>query len=102
MVSAGVSTWTVVVQRGSVPPGGQLLPGASDAQVLVMMPLPGSGFFTVMVPVTVTTPPTGMSPLQYAPVAVMTNAPEVTVWSPLGLALATRSAPPTMLTTAPV
>lgn len=47
---------------------------------------PGSGFFTVRVPVTVMTPPTGMFPVQVMAVALSTSVPELAVWSPLGMA----------------
>ena len=47
MVSAGMSTVTVVVQRGSVPPAGQLFPAAAEFTVLVRALSPVSGLFTV-------------------------------------------------------
>ncbi len=40
-------TGTVVVQRGSVPPAGQLLPASVEVTVLARMWLPVSGLFTV-------------------------------------------------------
>src|SRR5580692_4551393 len=86
MVSAGVSTVTLTEQRGSVLPDGQLLPAAVVEKVLVSTLFPVSGLFTVTVPVMVTEPPTGMLPVQEIPVAVSVIAPEVAVWSPLGVA----------------
>ena len=46
----------------------------------------GTGLSTVKVPVMVTVPPTGMSPVQNAPVLLMTSVPEVAVWSPFSVA----------------
>ena len=45
MVSA--DTLTVVVQRGSVLPAGQLLPAAAEVTVLARISSPVSGLFTV-------------------------------------------------------
>jgi hypothetical protein len=45
IVSADMST--VTVQRGSVPPAGQLLPAVAEVTVLVRTPLPVSGLSTV-------------------------------------------------------
>ncbi len=42
-------TGTVVVHRGSVPLGGQVLPGAVEVTVLVSRRLPVSGLVTVTV-----------------------------------------------------
>ena len=86
MVSAGVSTGTLVEQRLSVPPAGQLLPSAAVFSVAVSNWLPGSGFLTVTVPVTVTVPPTGISPVHDAPALPTVIVPDVAVWSPLGTA----------------
>ena len=86
MVRAGVRTGTEVVQAGSAPPEGQLFPGAAELRVAVRTWLPVSGSSTVTVPVTVTVPPMGMSPVQVTPVAVTVRVPEVAVWSPLGTA----------------
>src|ERR1700743_2003619 len=86
IVSPGSSTLTVAVHSGSVPPDGQLLPGAAVVSVLVISLLPASGLFTVTVPVTVTVPPTGLLTVQEIPVPVSVSVPEVAVWSPLGVA----------------
>src|ERR1700735_3977428 len=86
MVRPGTSTLTVAVHRGSVPPAGQLLPAAAVDSVLFITLLPVSGLFTVTVPVTVTVPPTGMLPVQEIAVPVTVRAPDVAVWSPLGVA----------------
>ncbi len=84
--SAGTSTVTVVLHRGSVPPAGQLLPAAAVEKMLVITLFPGSGLSTVTVPVIVTRPPTGMSPVHDNPVLVSVSVPEVAVWSPFGVA----------------
>jgi hypothetical protein len=42
-----------------------------------------------MVPVTVTVPPTGMSPVHVMADALSTSVPEDATWSPLGLASST-------------
>ena len=84
--SAGISTVTVVLHRGSVPPAGQLLPAAAVEEVAVITLFPVSGFFTVTVPVTVTLPPAAMFPVHDTPVAVTVSVPDVAVWSPLGVA----------------
>src|ERR1700685_4637248 len=86
MVSDGSSTVTLIEQRGTVLPDGQLLPGAVVDSVLAMTLLPVSGFLTVTVPVIVTVPPTGIDPVQVTPLPLMTSVPEVAVWSPLGTA----------------
>src|SRR5580693_805996 len=91
MVSDGISTVTLIEQRGSVLPDGQLLPGAVVDNVLAMTLLPVSGLFTVTVPVTVTVPPTGMLPVHEIPVEVRASVPEVAVWSPLGVASSSTS-----------
>ena len=41
------------------------------------------GLFTVIEPARVTMPPTGMSPVDTAPVAPTDKVPEDAVWSPL-------------------
>jgi hypothetical protein len=84
IASPGTSTVTVAVQAGSVPPAGQFDPGADVLSVLVITLLPASGLFTVTVPVTVTTPPTGISPVHEIPDDVSTSVPDVAVWSPFG------------------
>src|ERR1700692_1473521 len=86
MVRAGVSTVTVVVHRGSVPPDGQLLPAAAVEKLLTSTLFPVSGLFTVTLPVIVTVPPTGMLPVQEIPVVVSVIVPDVAIWSPFGLA----------------
>ena len=91
IVRPGISTLTVAVHRGSVPPEGQLLPWAAVVSVLVISLLPVSGLFTVTVPVTVTVPPTGMFPVQEIPVPVRVSVPEVAVWSPFGVASSSTS-----------
>ena len=57
---------TVAVQRGSVLPAAQLLPGALVVTVIVST-VSGTGLFTVKVPVMTTVPPTGMFPVHEAP-----------------------------------
>ena len=86
MLSAGICTGTLTEQAGSVPPDGQLLPGAVVARTLDRSLLPVSGFFTVTVPVMVTVPPIGMLPVQVRPELVTDRVPEVAVSSPLGVA----------------
>ena len=44
---AAPMTGTVVVQRGSVPPAGQLLPAVVEVTVLANVLFPVSGLFTV-------------------------------------------------------
>ena len=51
---------------------------------------PVSGLSTVTVPVTVTFPSTGMSPVQVTPVPVTVSVPEVAIWSPLATASSKR------------
>ena len=75
-----------MLQRGSVPPAGQLLPAAAVVKVAVMTLLPGSGLSTVTVPVIVTLPPTGMSPVHDTPVVLTVSVPDVVVWSPFEVA----------------
>ncbi len=89
MLSWGISTGRVAVQRGSLASGGQLLPGAVETRVPVSSLLPVSGFCTVKVPVMVTVPPTGMSPVQVIAVAVRLRLPLVATWSPVGVASST-------------
>src|SRR5450631_3427801 len=86
MLRPGVSTVTLIEQRGSVDPDGQLLPAAVVDNVEASTLLPVSGLFTVTVPVIVTLPPTGMLPVQEIPVAVSDSVPDVAVWSGLGVA----------------
>ena len=47
MASPGIRTVTVAVQAGSVPPTGQVLPGADEATVLARTLSPVSGLLTV-------------------------------------------------------
>src|SRR5260370_3541105 len=82
----GTRTETLTEHAGSVVPAGQFDPAAVVVIVDASSLLPGSGFLTVTVPVTVTVPPTGMSPVQVSPVPVIVTVPEVTVWSPIGVA----------------
>src|SRR5262245_43404480 len=72
------------MQLGSVPPGGQLLPGAVVDRWLVMTAVPDAGGSTVDDPLTVTVAPTGMSPVQTRSVSVTDKVPDETVSSPLG------------------
>ncbi len=92
MVSPGVSTGTLTLQAAAGAATGQLLPAAAVVIVLASTWLPASGLFTVTVPVTVTLPPTGMSPVQVTPLPTMLSVPEVAVWSPLGTASSNTSA----------
>ena len=87
MVRAGVSTGTLTVQRGSVLPDGQLLPGAVVTSVAVSTVFSGTVLCTVTLPLMVTVPPTGMLPVHETLVVVTVSVPEVAVWSPLGEAL---------------
>ena len=84
MVRAGVSTVTLTVQRGSVLPGGQLLPAAVVMSVAVSTVFRGTVLSTVTLPLMVTVPPTGMLPVHETLVVVTVSVPEVAVWSPLG------------------
>src|ERR1041385_9002870 len=84
MVSAGTRMVKETVQRGSVLPWGQLLPGVAVLSVVVTTALPESGVSAVRVPVMVTVAPTGMSPVQSTPVSPIVRMPEEAVWSPLG------------------
>ena len=86
IVNPGTCTCTVAVHAGSVPPDGQFDPGAVVASVLDMTLFPVSGLFTVTVPVIVTEPPTGMSPVQEIPDDVSTSVPDVAVSLPFGTA----------------
>ncbi len=88
-VSPGSRTSVRAVQRGSVPPAGQVPPGAAETRVPVTTRSPGSGLRTVRVPVTVTTPPTGMSPVQVISDAPRLSVPDEAVWSPFGIASST-------------
>ena len=58
------ATFTVKVQRGSVLPLGQSLPGEVEVRVLARIMSPVSGFFTVTENVTVTVPSAGTVPVQ--------------------------------------
>ena len=49
LTMVSVATGTVLVQRGSVDPAAQLLPGAAEVTVLVRMLSPVSGLSTVTV-----------------------------------------------------
>src|ERR1700722_5545471 len=80
MVRPGVRTGTLEVQGAAA---GQLLPGAAELVTWVMRWLPVSGLLTVIVPVIVTVPPAGMSPVHTAPVVPIDRMPELVVWSPL-------------------
>ena len=57
-------TGTVAVQRGSVPPAGQLLPAVAEVTVLARMWLPVSGLWTVTVKVIVAASPGFRVPVQ--------------------------------------
>ena len=92
MVRAGVSTGTLMEQAAAGAEAGQLLPGAVVVMVLASRLLPVSGLLTVTVPVTVTVPPGGMSPVQVTPLPTMVRVPEVAVWSPSGTASSNTSA----------
>ncbi len=62
MVSA--ETGTDTVHRGSVPPGGQLVPVVGDVRVNASVPLPAYGLLTVTENVTVATVPAARLPVQ--------------------------------------
>ena len=64
MVSAGISTCTVLAQRGSVPAAGQLFPGVAESTDSASTLFPVSGLLTVTDPVTVTDAPGARSPVQ--------------------------------------
>ena len=64
MVSAGIRTVTVAVQRASVPPAGQLFPAAAEVMVLVSSLSPVSGLVTVTVKVIVAAWPGVRVPVQ--------------------------------------
>ena len=57
-------TGTVVVQRGSVEPAGQLLPAAAEVRVLASRWLPVSGLCTVTEKVMVAVSPGARLPVQ--------------------------------------
>ena len=90
MDRAGISTSVTGVQRGSVLPAWQLLPGAADTAVAVSTSLV-TGLSTVTGEVMVTVPPTGMSPVQTAPVAPIDRVPELAVVFPPLVAFADSS-----------
>ena len=74
------------VQRGSVLPAGQLLPGAVVASVTAMTWVPeGYGLAMMIAPMIVTVAPTGTSPVQTAPVAPTDRVPELAVSLPASL-----------------
>src|SRR5580693_506137 len=83
MVRAGVRTLVTALQRGSVLPEGQLLPGAVVLMTEDRILFPVSGLLMVTVPVMVTVPPTGMLPVQVAAVPATVSVPDDAVWSPL-------------------
>src|ERR1700685_2966753 len=81
-----MTTLTVIVQRGSADPDGQLLPGAVVEPVRVMTcPPDGHGLATMIPPVSVTVAPTGTSPVHTAPVVPIDSAPELAVSLPTSL-----------------
>src|SRR3984957_15294947 len=81
-----MTTLTVMVQRGSALPDGQLLPGAVVAPVRVMpCPPSGQGLATMIPPVSVTVAPTGTSPVHTAPVVPIDKVPELAVSFPTSL-----------------
>jgi hypothetical protein len=88
-----------ILQCAAVVPVGQLLPGASETVVPVIILLPRSAAaFTVVVPVMKTLPPTGMLPVHLIPVPVMTSSPELAVWLP-SLMMSSNASPPLLVTT---
>ena len=64
MARAGIRTFTVLVQRGSVPPAGQLFPAAAEVTVLVRDLSPVSGLLTVTEKVMIAVAPGARSPVQ--------------------------------------
>src|SRR5258708_758194 len=92
ILRAGTLMARLAVQAGSVPPAGQLLPGAVVARVMLRPGLGVIRLLVVRVPVTVTVAPTPMSPVQLAPVVVTVRVPEVAVWSPFSVASNTAGA----------
>ena len=86
IVSPGITTFTVIVHRGSALPLGQLLPGAVVASVIAMTcPPAGYGLATMIPPVIVTVAPTGTSPVHTAPVVPIDSVPELAVSLPTSL-----------------
>ena len=83
MVRAGIRTVTVAVQRGSVPPAGQLFPAAAEVMVLVRDLSPVSGLLTVTVKVMVAAAPGARSPVQVRLGLVKVTDPAVAVASEL-------------------
>jgi hypothetical protein len=83
IVSPGITTFTVIVHRGSALPAGQLLPAAVVEPVIAMTcPPAGQGLATMIDPVSVTVAPTGTSPVHTAPVAPIDSVPELAVSLP--------------------
>ena len=64
IVRPGISTGTVPVHRGSVPPAGQLLPAVAEVTLSTITLSPVSGLFTVTENVIVAVAPTARSPVQ--------------------------------------
>src|SRR5689334_1231534 len=64
LVMVSPDTVTVALHRVSVPPEGQFVPSVADVMVLVSVPFPGSGFFTVTENVIVAVAPAARLPDQ--------------------------------------
>ena len=76
-------TVTVVVQRGSVPPAGQLFPAVAETMVVARMPSPVKGLFTVTEKVMVAVAPAARFPVQVRFGLANDTVPAVAVASPL-------------------
>ena len=79
-----LTTVTVAVQAGSVPPPtGQLFPAVAEVTVLARLRLPVSGLFTVTENVIVATAPTARFPVQVRFGLAKLTLPAVAAASPL-------------------
>ena len=91
MVSAGVSTVTLTEQPGSVPPAGQLLPGAAVDRVLASDLVPGVGVVDGDGAGDRDRAADRDAPGPGDPGAGEDSVPDVAVWSPLGVASSSTS-----------
>src|SRR5580693_7172854 len=83
IVRPGMTTFTVIVHRGSADPAAQLLPGAVLVSVMATT-WPPAGYGSPMRsdPVIVTVAPTGTSPVHTAPAVPIDSVPELAAWLP--------------------